>query len=147
VPEPCPTGFDQSLISGYLDQELTQSAEQRVRLHLEDCPACRELHDQLQTLREASMTTQFTEPDDTQWDERPRTVSSLGARAIGWGLLILWLLATAVFGLYQAWIGAEGLLERLLLFGGLSGGALLFLSVLLDRLKAARTDRYREVKQ
>jgi len=147
VPEPCPTSFDQLLISGYLDQELTQSVEQRVRLHLEDCPACRELHTQLQTLREASMTTRFTEPEDTQWDERPRSALSLGARTLGWVLLILWLLATTTFGLYQAWIGAESLLERLLLFGGLSGAALLFLSVLIDRIRTARTDRYREVHQ
>lgn len=147
MPEPCPTGFDQSLISGYLDQELTQAAEQRARLHLEDCAHCRALHDQLRALREASMTTQFIEPDDTQWDERPRTATSFGARTLGWIFLIIWLVAFICFGLYQLWIDTESLLERLLLFGGLSGGALLFLSVLIDRLRSARTDRYREVKQ
>jgi len=33
-------------------------------------------------------------------------------------------------------------LEKLLIFGGLTAFGLLFLSVLIDRIKAARTDRY-----
>ena len=36
---------------------------------------------------------------------------------------------------------------RVLVFGGLSAFALLFLSVLLDRINAARTDPYREVEK
>ena len=33
-------GFDEALISGYLDGELTQGDAQRVRVHLEDCAVC-----------------------------------------------------------------------------------------------------------
>jgi hypothetical protein len=39
------------------------------------------------------------------------------------------------------------LLEKTLIFGGLAAFGLIFLSVLLDRIKTARTDRYREVEK
>ena len=39
------------------------------------------------------------------------------------------------------------LAERLLVFGGLSALALLFCSVVLDRIASARTDPYREVER
>jgi hypothetical protein len=143
----CPTNFDQSLISGALDRELTQAAEQRVRVHLEDCAACRALYEELATLREATMTTTFREPDDSQWNERPRGLSSGLSRSLGWIVAILWLVLTAGYGLWAAWTGTENLVERLLVFGGVAGLALLFLSVLLDRVRASRSDRYREVER
>ena len=143
----CPKNFDQSLISGYLDRELTQAAEQRVRVHLEDCAACRALYEELATLREATMTTTFKEPDDSQWDERPRSLGSGLSRGLGWMIAILWLALTAGYGLWAAWTGTENLVEKLLVFGGVAGFALLFLSVLLDRIRASRSDRYREVQR
>jgi predicted anti-sigma-YlaC factor YlaD len=143
----CPNAFDETLISGHLDGELTQAAEQRVHLHLEDCTYCRRLFEELAAMREAAMTTEFTTPDDRQWDERPHSRASLALRSIGWLLAIIWAVGLSGFALWHWWQGSEGLVERLLVFGGLSAVALLFGSVLLDRLATARTDRYREVEK
>ena len=143
----CPDRFDQILLSGYLDGELTQAGAQRVRIHLEDCAACRESYDELRTLREATMTTRLDEPRDVQWDERPTGLFSGLSRGVGWLVLIVWAVGTAGFGLWQLATGPENLAEKLMVFGGLFGVALLFGSILLDRLKTARTDRYREVQK
>lgn len=143
----CPTSFDQSLISGYLDGELTQAADQRVRIHLEECAHCRELFEELQTMREAAMSTQFVEPSDDQWNERPRGTGSFISRSLGWALAIVWLVTVSGYALWQLWISPEDLFEKLLVFGGLSAVGLLFLSVLLDRIRTAKTDRYREVEK
>lgn len=143
----CPTSFDQSLISGHLDGELTQAAEQRVRLHLEECSHCRALFDELQTMREAAMSTRFVEPSDDQWDERPHGFSSRLSRTLGWLLTAVWLVVVAGFGLWHLWQSPEGLFEKLLVFGGLTAFGLLFLSVLIDRISSARTDRYRGVEK
>jgi len=145
--DPCPTAFDQSLISGYLDHELRQGDEQRVRLHLEDCGCCRAVHDELLTLREAAMTTRFTEPDDTQWDERPRGGASLSAFGLGWLMAIIWFIGLSAYALWQLWQETGNLVERLFVFGGLSAFALIFVSVLIDRIQSARDDPYREVKR
>jgi len=143
----CPNAFEETQISGFLDGELTQAAGQKVRIHLEDCGHCRALLDELRTMREAAMSTEFSKPDDSQWDERPRGGVSLFVRGAGWIFAVVWVVAIAVYALWQFWQGSANLVERLLVFGGLSAVALLFVSVLLDRLSSARTDPYREVEK
>ena len=143
----CPRAFDETLISGHLDGELTQAAAQRVSVHLEDCSHCRGLLAELRTMREATMSTEFSRPDDDQWDERPRTTASLLARGSGWFLSLVWLITIIGYGLWQFWQSSANLFERLLVFGGLSALALLFFSVVLDRIASARTDPYREVER
>ena len=93
------------------------------------------------------MSTDFKRPDDDQWDERPRGTASFLTRGTGWLLAIVWLVATVGYGLWQFWQSSANLMERLLVFGGLSGLALLFISVVLDRIASARTDPYREVEK
>ena len=143
----CPASFDETLISGHLDGELTQAAEQKVRVHLEDCGHCRVVLDELRVLREATISTEFQKPDDSQWDERPQTGLSLVARGTGWIIAIVWAVFFAAYALWQFWQGSANLIERVLVFGGISAFALLFVSVLLDRLQTARTDPYREVEK
>ena len=143
----CPTSFDESLISGHLDGELTQAAAQRVQLHLEECRHCRNVFAELQMMREAALSTRFVEPSDDQWDERPRGFSSRYSRSLGWLLIVLWLIIIAGYALWAVWQSPEGLFEKLLVFGGLAAFGLLFLSVLIDRITSARSDRYREVEK
>ena len=50
-----PHDFDEALISGYLDGELTQGEAQRVRVHLEDCVECRKTADRLGQIKEATI--------------------------------------------------------------------------------------------
>jgi predicted anti-sigma-YlaC factor YlaD len=141
----CPTGFDEPQLSGYLDRELTQAETQRVRLHLEDCPSCRALLADLAGVRAASRATPFRPPPDDQWDERPRTAASFLARRVGWTLVVAWLAAVAAYALWQLATAPEGLEVKLAVFSIVAGPVLLFLSVLFDRLRTLRTDRYRRV--
>ena len=143
----CQRPFDEALLTGYLDGVLTQGDEQRVRLHLEDCPRCRSLVEDLREMREVTMTTRFEVPSDEQWNEAPRGAASGLAFGLGWLMLIIWLVGVSGFALGQLWSGPESLAEKFLAFGAISGFALLFLSVLIDRIRAARTDRYRGVKK
>ena len=143
----CGRTFDEALLTGYLDGVLTQADDQRVRLHLEECAVCRRLIDEMRETREVTMTTRFELPADDQWDERPRGLASGLSFGLGWLLLLLWL--TGMLGLLVGHLGSAEmpLLEKLLLFGGLSAAAMLFLSVLIDRLKTWRNDPYRRVEK
>ncbi len=140
-------GFDEALLSGYLDGELTQAEAQRVRIHLEDHPDARALFDEMQRTREATMTTRLKVPEDVQWDERPRGLVSLFSRRLGWLLLVAWALAVTAYGLWQFFTSPEFLVEKLVAASAVSGFGLLFLSVFLDRLRDGRTDRYRRVEK
>ncbi|MCP4204684.1 MAG: hypothetical protein GY769_22475 [bacterium] len=135
------------MLTGYLDQVLTQEDEQRVRVHLEDCGACRTLVEELATMRRAAMTSEFKVPSDDQWSEKPKDAASGLAFGVGWLLLVIWAVGLAGFALGEAWQSTQSLLEKLAIFGGVSGVALLFLSVVLDRLRSRQTDRYRRVKK
>jgi anti-sigma factor RsiW len=145
--EPCGRSFDESLISGHLDGELTQEESQRVRLHLEDCAACRRLLEEMRSIREATMTTAFIEPEDDQWDETPRGPVSRWSRNLGWTVLAVWLVGTLGFAGWMLATGPEGWVEKLLVFSLACGFLGLFLSILLDRIRTLKTDRYRRVKR
>ena len=145
--EACPHSFDEQLLSGHLDRELTQAEEQQVHIHLEDCETCRTLFAQLELMRKASMSTPFDTPDDEQWNERPRTPTSSVFRGSGWILLLIWFtVSLGVAGWAFATEPGHPLM-KLLVASGLAGLALLFVSVVLDRLRSSRTDRYRRVKK
>ncbi len=143
----CERPFDEELLSGYLDGALPQATAQRVRLHLEDCGDCRRLHRELLTLREAAISTRFETPADDEWPELPRTRPSLLSRSLGWTVLVAWTVVIAVVALWRAVSQAGDPLEVFLVVGLPGGLFLLFLSVLLDRLRDMRTDRYRGVQR
>ena len=143
----CNRRFDESLLSGYLDRALTQGERQLVERHLELCASCRSVVDELDTLRGAARASVFAVPPDEQWNELPRAAGSRLLRLSGWGLLLLWaalLAGTAAVTLARS--GAPAW-EKLAIVGGVGGLALLLLSVLLDRLRDLRHDRYTRVQK
>jgi predicted anti-sigma-YlaC factor YlaD len=141
----CTRSFDEELISGYLDGALPQVQSQKVRLHVEDCGACRNLLEELRTLRETAMSTRFNGPDDDEWPELPRTVPSRFSRQMGWVVLVAWALVTTGLALWRFLTATGDPLEIFLVLGLPGGVLLLFVSVLMDRLRDLKTDRYRGV--
>lgn len=140
---PCP--FEETLVTGYIDRALPQQEAQKVRLHLEDCETCRKLHDEFLALRQAALSTRFPEPD--AWPELPKTVPSRLSRGLGWTLLVVWLVVAATVAVWR-FVTSSG--DPLVVFLGLGlpgGLLLLFLSVLLDRLRELPNDRYRRVQR
>lgn len=146
--ERCARDFDEALLSAYLDRELTQAASQRVRVHLEDCGHCRRIVNEMQTLRETTMSTRFPTVEDREWDERPRGALSRVLRWAGWGLILVWLAAVAFLGVRELIQDpATRWHEVALVFALFGGTALLLLSILLDRLASRGSDRYRRIEK
>ena len=143
----CGRSFAEDLLSGYVDEVLSQGDAQRVGIHLEDCATCARLVQDMKENREVTMTTQFKTPADDSWDERPRGVASTLSFGMGWLFIIIWLAGTTGFCLWQLATGPEDLLAKVLIFSGLTAVGLLFLSVLIDRIKTYGTDRYRKVQK
>ena len=140
--------FDEAMLSGYLDGELTQGDEQRVRLHLEHCAECRSVIDELRKLREATMNADFQVPEDTQWDETPRNNLSRTMHYLGWLLALTWASGLVTFLIWQAVTESESIpFEALLGLVPLAAMGLILLSALIDRLQAQKTDPYRKVQK
>lgn len=141
----CERAFDETLLSGYLDYALNQGEAQKIRIHLEDCASCRSLYEELKTLRDAARSTSFYEPDESEWPELPRTPLSRFSRTLGWLLGISWLVVVSGLALYRYLMSAGDPLEVFIVLGLPGAFLLLFCSVLLDRLRELKTDRYRGV--
>lgn len=147
MPEPCGRSFDGALLSGFLDGALRQAEEQRVRLHLEECGTCRGEMERMRELREVAMSAEFNVPPDDQWSEKARSGGSRLSLGLGWIIVIVWAVAFTGYAAWELWTSDEPLVGKLIVFGGWTGFGLLLLGVLLDRLKAMKTDRYREVEK
>jgi anti-sigma factor RsiW len=143
----CGRRFDEALLSGYVDGALTQHERQLVSLHLEACPDCRAELDDMAALRAAARGTAFAFPADEEWGELPRSAGSRALRLGGWGLLLVWLAVVFGSGLVELMRAAVPAWERVAVAGVVAGLLLLLLSVLLDRLRELRTDRYRRVQK
>ena len=139
--------FDQHLISGYLDGELTQQDTQRVRIHLEDCPECKALAAELKAVKEATMSTTFHVPKDDQWDESPRSPVTRWLQRIGWVVALVWLTVTVAYGVWQVTRDVENLWELVLVFGLWAGLGLVFVAVAVDQIGKRKNDKYRSVQK
>jgi predicted anti-sigma-YlaC factor YlaD len=139
-------GFDEALISGYLDGELTQADAQRVRLHLEDCTECRATADELAQLKEATMSSDFKIPDDG-WDETPRGGVSHLLRNAGLLVGLAWLVGMTMWLIWELAQDPDALIGLLLVGGFLVSACLLLASVLIDRRRAMKNDKYTKVQK
>lgn len=140
------TPIEDVLLSGYLDGTLSQLDQQRVRLVLEQDAELRLSFHELRLLRETALTTHFVLPE-IEWPELPQSLPSRYSRLAGWLLVVGWVLLLLVVAVHEVLSGHHSWLE-IVLFLGLPGGlVLLFFSVLLDRLKNLKSDRYSEVER
>jgi predicted anti-sigma-YlaC factor YlaD len=136
------------LISGYIDGELTQQERQRVDIHLRECLKCRDSLQKLETVRQRIHGLEMPQPSRKEWEDMENYVLLRLFRKVGWIIVIVWLSGTAVYGLYEyASAPTEPFLGKLAVFGLLFGVVMLFVSVVLERTRELRTDRYRGVQK
>ena len=86
-------------------------------------------------------------PEDKQWSEEPSGKASKLATSSGWVIVVLWFIAATCYGAWEFLVSDEPQVVKFIAFGGWSGFGALFLSVLLDRLKTRKYDRYRKVEK
>lgn len=136
------------LLSGLIDNELTQQDRQRVQLHMDNCTTCRADMDQLIAMRERLGKARLSDRDHDAWRETMDDTTTKTSRGIGWLLLIGGALLAAGVGVYEFFINAASMsVTAKLIIGGTYGGMLLiFISVLRQRLIERRTDRYKDVE-
>lgn len=134
----------QHLISGLVDGELSGEDRRRVEEHLAACEACsREwlLMQRLAVGTRAALAAPSV-PDEV-WDGFVAGVYARVERRAGWLLLVAGAIALAAYGAFlfftEPWTGA---LVKVLIATPVAGLTVLFISVLRQRLRSARTDRY-----
>ena len=135
------------LLSGYIDGELTQQQQQRVRVHCERCESCADELERLTELREAVRKSRLSLLGEDTWREHMNEPTVRITRSVGWLLFIAGILAIAGIAVYEFVIDTSMPLHikviSALVWVGL--GALL-VSVLRQRLIERKSDRYKDVE-
>ena len=134
-------------LSGYIDGELTQQQEQRVRLHVESCAECADQLERLQALRKEVGGSRLSPLSEDVWREHMNEPAVQLSRGIGWLLFIAGVLGISGLGVYEFVIDTSmpthiKVISALIWIGL---GALL-VSVLWQRLIERKTDKYKDVE-
>lgn len=136
-------------LSGYLDGELTTKQRNDLEKHLQTCERCRTELDDMKKLISVTTGFQVPQPPEEVWDIFLDGVYNRVERRTGWVVLVLGLASLAIWCAY--WFVAEpwaSAFIKVIIGAPITGLTILFLSVLRERLNAAKTDRYsREVQR
>jgi anti-sigma factor RsiW len=136
------------MLSAYLDGELTQGDNQRVRLYLEQNPEAREAYDEMQQLQQLTAGIRFGDPAEEALDAMEQSLSVRAPRRFGWLLVIVGFAAWVVYALVLTLRNPRWpTLPELFTGAIIVGAVLLFLSVLRQRLLERPLDRYRRVRK
>jgi len=137
----------EELLTGYLDAELTQQESQRVAVHIEECPDCRQTYRQLQQLQQAVQETPYPNLEQEALETLMNDLASRSIQGIAWFALSAGLAMIIALAVYAFWIDTGmSWYEKLAMSLVWGGGIGLFVSVLRQRLIARKTDKYRRVK-
>ena len=134
------------LLSGYLDGELTQQERQKVGVYLERDERYREILAELERVKTETERLHYEEPSSGDWKTMEKSLVQDVSRGLGWIILSIWAVSLTSYGLWElAAAPDEPLTGKLLVFGFFLGVALLFCSVLTQRMRESRTDKYKGV--
>lgn len=135
------------LLSGYIDGELTQQQRQSVEVHCGDCSACSDELDELSALRADIGAATLSQYGEDTWRETMNDTTVQASRGIGWLLLAGGILVCAGIAVIAFLTDPAIELRAKIIAGAVYGGiALLFISVLRQRLIERKTDKYKDVE-
>jgi hypothetical protein len=138
------------IVAGRNDEYATgtdTTRRRRVEIHCGTCSDCESELSALRTLRRDVSNSQLSEYGEDVWREKmdDRTVKT--TRSLGWLLFLGAVLICGGVGIYEFVFDSSMSTFEKLLVGAVYGGlALLFFSVLRQRLIERKTDKYKDVE-
>jgi len=140
------------LMMAYLDNELDEQQKRTFEEHLAGCPECTRDLAEFRKLKKMTDCVAFVEPEDRVWDQYWGNVYNRFERGVGWILFSVAAIALLIYGGFQAIENiiqdpTIGMLMKTGLLALLGGLAILFVSVLRERLYFWSRDRYRDVRR
>lgn len=136
------------LMMGLMDGELSPDEKVRVHDHLRRCARCRGEYEQLRDisglLRELPA---LAEPQDEVLRDLWQSPYSRLTRSAGWAMVIAGVAVLGLYAAYELFTKAELNLPTLAAVSIWVGLAILFFSVLRERLRTYESDPYKEVER
>ena len=140
------------LMMGYLDNELSDEQRRRFEEHLSGCPECARELKEFQKLKAITDEVTLVDPEDRIWQDYWSGIYNRIERSIGWVIFSVSAILLAIYGgfkLIETIItdATTGLLLKIGLLALIVGLAILFVSVLRERIYFWSKDRYRNVRR
>ena len=140
------------LMMGYLDNELSEEQIKQFEEHLAGCPECAGELKEFQKLKAITDEVTLVDPEDRIWQDYWSGIYNRIERSIGWVIFSVSAILLAIYGgfkLIETIItdATTGLLLKIGLLALIVGLAILFVSVLRERIYFWSKDRYRNVRR
>ncbi|MBN1362349.1 MAG: zf-HC2 domain-containing protein [Sedimentisphaerales bacterium] len=140
------------LMMAYLDNELDETQRRVFEEHLASCRDCAKEMAAFRRLKQMTDEVEFVEPEDRLWQQYWGGVYNRIERGIGW---VIFSLAGILLIVYGGFAAIENLIKdptvsvllKVGLLALLVGLAILFVSVLRERIYFWSKDRYRDVRR
>ena len=140
------------LMMGYLDDELSAEQRRRFEEHLAGCPECVNELEEFRKLKAITDEVTLVEPEDRIWQDYWSGIYNRIERDVGW---IVFSVAAILLTIYGGFTLIEdivkdatvGMLLKAGLLALIVGLAIMFVSVLRERLYFWKKDRYKNVRR
>jgi predicted anti-sigma-YlaC factor YlaD len=140
------------LMMGYLDNELSEEQKKRFEEHLAGCPECAGELKEFQKLKAITDEVTLVEPEDQVWQDYWTGIYNRIERDVGWIIFSVSAILLSIYGgfkLIEEIItdATTGMLLKIGLIALIVGLAILFVSVLRERIYFWSKDRYRNIRR
>jgi len=133
-------------LSGFMDGELTQQQSQQVRVHIEACDNCQQLHTQLLEIQKDIKTINSNGGEEAALEKIMNDLGSQQTQQWGWMFVIIGSTLMIMYSFYAFIIDNQMTSFEKIMFSFLGiGGVLLFASVVRQRMIAFKTDKYKDI--
>lgn len=140
------------LLMGYLDNELDDEQREDLERHVSSCAECSAELEEFRELKKITDEVTLVEPEDKMWEHYWGGIYNRIERGIGW---ILFSIAAIVLVTYGGFKAIEDVVRDptvgVVLKAGLVvlivGLAILFVSVLRERIFFWKNDRYKDIRR
>jgi len=140
------------LMMGYLDDELDGEQKRRFEEHLAGCPECAGELKEFRRLKAITDEVTLAEPEDRLWQDYWGGIYNRIERGVGWTVFSIAAILMIIYGGVRA---IEQIIRdphvelvfKVGLLALLAGLAILFVSVLRERIYFWKRDRYKDVRR
>ena len=130
-------------LMSYIDGEMSLPEREEFERHIATCDSCRSMVEDMSALKEVTDTMKLADLPEAAWEKYWSSVYNQLERSVAWFLFIVGAVILLSYSIYKV-ITEPGMnsIVSLGVYLSLIGFAILFLSVLREKLNVNKKDRY-----
>ena len=137
---------------GLLDNEISEKKKEELLTHIEGCSSCKKVYQKFYFLKKETVKMKFKKLPDIYWDDYWTHVYNRMERSLGWIFVSIGMIVILSYGSYEImrdfFLNPQKPLIIKIGAGTLAAGmVVLFVSVLREKIRIRKVDKYRSVER